>query len=141
MNDRLDEIEARANAATSGPWGVESSYGDGYPLFQICAVLRDRYGDNAITSNDRSTVEFIAAAREDVPWLVAEIRQLRSALISQASAAIVQVDQLKAQRQQVLDLCDEIYDVGWDIPGSPYQKGAARAATRVRAALGVTEDS
>lgn len=70
--DRLGEIRVRLDAATPGPWGVESSHGE---LWQIDGVLRDRYGDNAITSNDRATIEFIAAAPADVGWLLEHIEQ------------------------------------------------------------------
>ena len=74
----LDAIEARANAATSGPWEVEAA-----------AVVCDRYEDERpgvcgphdvdwpLLAED---AEFIAHARTDVPALVAEVRRLRAAL-------------------------------------------------------------
>lgn len=78
----LDAIEARANAATPGPWkrlpslsidyAVESevSKGCGVPDLMI-----DLSGDSA-----RADADFIAAARTDVPALVAEVRRLRVAI-------------------------------------------------------------
>lgn len=73
---RLDEIEARVNAATEGPWEVKT---DGaLSWVSPHGAYSDYYADNV----------FIAHAREDVPWLASELRaarareeQLRSALL------------------------------------------------------------
>jgi hypothetical protein len=70
-NEQLDEIEARANAATPGPWEVLNKWwviphGKSEWDGEICGnVYQD--GDS----------DFIAAARSDVPALVAEVRRLR----------------------------------------------------------------
>lgn len=69
----LDVIEARANAATPGPWGALSPRADG-------ASPVTRAGGAWIapfTAEDDA--EFIAHAREDVPALVDEVRRLRGA--------------------------------------------------------------
>ena len=65
---QLAEIEARANAATEGPWTIE------------------------VTNAD-----FFAAARADVPALVAEVRKLREALQFYADGAnyAAECDELK----------------------------------------------
>ena len=62
MNDRLSEIEARANAATPGPW-TEFDGGDCY-----------EYAD----------LDFIRASREDIPWLIEEVKRLRKGLTALA---------------------------------------------------------
>lgn len=67
----LDAIEARANAATPGPWRVGATYD---PEINVDVTNAD---GNLVGPKDE---DFIAAAREDVPALVAEVRRLRAAL-------------------------------------------------------------
>ncbi len=59
MTDKeLNDIEARANASTPGPW-ID-------------------WGDIGLaTDNTQANCEFIAAARTDVPALIAEVKRLR----------------------------------------------------------------
>ncbi len=72
----LDAIEARANAATEGPWvmvtqgGIESEHYRG-PGEDASSVAQTR------TQGDW---EFIAHARTDVPALVARVRELEAAV-------------------------------------------------------------
>lgn len=63
--NRLDEIEARANAATEGPWNVFMDRID-HPGRSLVAVAYDVGCDE--------DAEFIAHARTDVPALVAVAR-------------------------------------------------------------------
>ena len=63
---RLDEIEARTNAAPAGPW--ELLGGGEYVSGPDILVAPD---DGGVTSAD---AEFIAHARTDVPALVAALR-------------------------------------------------------------------
>ncbi|AYD83906.1 hypothetical protein SEA_GETALONG_46 [Gordonia phage Getalong] len=70
----LDAIEARANAATRGPWKMgKRSWPD---------VVMTPYGClwNPGTGriNDIEDGEFVAHAREDIPALIARIRQLEA---------------------------------------------------------------
>jgi hypothetical protein len=70
----LDAIEARANAATPGPWDF---YEEGSTMFVSCGVTQ--YGEALYLAGDienREDATFIAAARSDVPALVAEVRRL-----------------------------------------------------------------
>jgi hypothetical protein len=83
----LDAVEARANAATKGPWRVDEMDmyifgGDGHMVASNCPT-EDRWqvrGAGAEGSGQRpagsqdANAEFIAKAREDVPALVAELR-------------------------------------------------------------------
>ncbi|MFN9086729.1 MAG: hypothetical protein ACK5W7_04295 [Gemmatimonadaceae bacterium] len=73
-NDELTTLEALANAATPGPW-VE----DGFdcvraPDFRILYDNSCRDDDNGARN-----AAFIAAARDAVPALVAEVRRLKEA--------------------------------------------------------------
>ena len=68
--NRLDKIEARANAATEGPWeadwrftGWDISGNDDDGLTEL--IASDAYGEDA---------EFIAHARADVPDMAAALR-------------------------------------------------------------------
>jgi hypothetical protein len=67
----LDAIEARANAASPGPWTRTDSYD---PEINVDVCNAD---GNLVGPDDE---EFIASARTDVPALVAEVRALRKLL-------------------------------------------------------------
>jgi hypothetical protein len=97
-NDELDAIEARANAATEGPWEHRPvKERDGtlvltYPeiifLPNNTVVARTYAWGNREAPRSAAdkwqeaagTAEFIAAARTDVPALVAEVRRLQEAM-------------------------------------------------------------
>lgn len=80
--DRLDQIEARANAATEGPWEAYRP-NPAYRIYEICSTtpqgldetLAEVAGYNA--SDD---ADFIAHARTDVPWLIEQVRKRDAAL-------------------------------------------------------------
>jgi hypothetical protein len=65
----LDEIEARANAATPGPW-------------KYCAGSGAIEGVNTLIVRGAwpNSGPFIAHARTDVPALIARVRELEAAL-------------------------------------------------------------
>ncbi|MEU3020065.1 hypothetical protein ABZ635_22020 [Nocardiopsis sp. NPDC007018] len=76
----LDAIEARANEATEGPWSAEIHYhrATGEPvLFEVhpVAELEGNGDGGTVTAAD---AEFVAAARMDVPALVARVRELEA---------------------------------------------------------------
>ena len=81
---RLDEIKARAEAATLGPWhawdrgiGWEVHKGEECaPGGRSCDALNGEFRDTFT----REDAEFIAAAREDVPWLIERIGELNGAI-------------------------------------------------------------
>lgn len=77
ISDRLGQIEARADAATEGPWKIETHYGMSQSRrrqivvpgwMTPIAVLgqENPYGD--------PDAEFIAHSRTDVPALLAALR-------------------------------------------------------------------
>ena len=69
--DRLTEIKKREAAATPGPW--ESI---GVTGFDECAIwTKDSY---VIVYIDDVDFDFIINARDDIPWLIAEVGKLRA---------------------------------------------------------------
>jgi len=87
--EQLDAIEQRANA-TPGPWALHDALdGDGYPGHLWVVETPDGTpGENAVVVSvgDKAVGEFIAAARQDVPALLTEVRRLTAALaIEQAT--------------------------------------------------------
>ena len=82
IDQRLAEIEARANAATPGPW-YALDHSSGGVILQaspdeedyLSSIIED--GDFAAEAATVRTDDgaFIAAAREDVPWLIAQLRE------------------------------------------------------------------
>lgn len=93
----LDEIEARANAATPGPWDVSDGNEGDWPPRPLWMVTNEAF-HNPPADDDtpwiaaelhtgvRDDAEFVAAARTDVPRLLAEVRRLRAALASLPAA-------------------------------------------------------
>jgi len=87
---RLDEIREREEKATRGPWRQCGADGPKCQCCQIWSTRADipvalalRYTDEAYTGGEgctllkaQSNADFIAHAREDIPWLLAEIKRL-----------------------------------------------------------------
>ncbi|MCA0329548.1 MAG: hypothetical protein LCI03_06530 [Actinobacteria bacterium] len=81
--DELDAVLQRAEAAGPGPWwssweGRDHESGDSF----VGTGTQDSRGPDLYISADGvpapvEVLDFIAAARQDVPALVAEIRRLR----------------------------------------------------------------
>lgn len=90
----LDAIEARANAATEGPWEAMCFDSDHSKYEFSCSVITEDVGDSVCgfdalgrLGNERHAkddgwhdAQFIAAARTDVPALVARVRELEAAV-------------------------------------------------------------
>ena len=74
-NEELTAIEERANAATREPWIVGDMY---VPSACLSAVSVYGMGMEVAECQMVRDGEFIAAARVDVPALVAEVRTLRA---------------------------------------------------------------
>lgn len=85
----LTAIEARVEAATPGPWSVESDaneIGDasGFGIWTSAEIVfgtwyedNGLYGGAGLTLFDEATAKFVAAARTDIPLLLAEVHRLR----------------------------------------------------------------
>ena len=70
----LAAIESRANAATREPWIVDGTY---VPTASLSAVSVYGMGMEVAECQMDADGAFIAAARVDVPALIAEVRRLR----------------------------------------------------------------
>jgi hypothetical protein len=82
--ERLEAIRKRAEAATPGPWRA-TQRGFGYPMFEGGPVERmsDVHALNGelmpmgrTADESKANADFVAAAREDVPWLLSELERL-----------------------------------------------------------------
>jgi len=87
-DEELDAIEARSKAASPGPWrsfveGRDHLGGDDFIRVSDDSDEPDMYVIRAEAGATRpasvADQDFIAAARQDIPTLVAELRRLRSA--------------------------------------------------------------
>lgn len=90
-DEELDAIESRCTAASPGPWksfveGRDHIAGDDFIQIQGADDAPDLYVQYAsrtvmgLTPASTADQDFIAAARQDVPRLLEEVRRLRNAL-------------------------------------------------------------
>jgi hypothetical protein len=89
-DDELDAGERRAQAATPGPWvsyveGRDHDSGDSFILTAgpDLYISYDEWPEDQRQANEQrraNDMDFIAAARQDVPRLIAEVRRLRARL-------------------------------------------------------------
>lgn len=75
--DRLDEIRERCEAATPGPWFSHESHNwhkdPPKEYFIITRGMREVVASWVETSD----AQFIAHAREDIPWLLAMLDEMK----------------------------------------------------------------
>jgi hypothetical protein len=94
----LDQIEARANAATPGPWEEYPEYGAHFYAYLRGPYLRGvgtlNFGDGEDAEADR---EFVKHAREDVAAMADEIRRLRAELATARANGIRYAAELVTQ--------------------------------------------
>lgn len=93
--EELSRIEALANAATPGPWEVSDSEplnGCIWSVGPICGYDGDALGLRVGDPN----ADFVAAAREDVPKLIAEVRRQRAEL-ERTKAKVAELIALQAK--------------------------------------------
>ena len=119
----LDAIEARANAATEGPWAVwNPSHGPSH--LTIGGQVAWRSTDSATSYDDDETIphwadgNFMAHARTDVPALVAAVRDLRdevataNRVLDGTGAALSECRDdyraLRAERDRLQDALDRV---------------------------------
>lgn len=131
---RLAEILARANAATSGPWCTDSweiyqdtEYQPGFSEW-IGETARGAVG---LMDEDRANAAFMAAARSDVPDLVAEVLRLEAERHSTNEALSEAVEALDVARDRIAELETHAYGCdaeGCVIPHSSWCDLAQKAA-------------
>lgn len=98
----LAAIEARAAAATRGPWHADHEFGyvDAPVLMRgaiVCSLDSDLCDDT-----DGADAEFIAHAREDIPALLAHITALRAQHAADVAAAVA------GERERCAAVCRDI---------------------------------
>lgn len=93
-SERLEAIRKRAEAATPGPWKA-TDHADESGSAWIClsgerfTPLAQGYDGEFL---NRPDADFIAAAREDIPWLLGEVEQMRTALEIILKQSTVNID-------------------------------------------------
>ncbi len=78
---RLEEIKERVKKATKGPWESSENLGDHSvqgPDGPVAAVTY-AYAEGPI-SLDECDAEFIAHARDDIPWLLEHLKEAREVI-------------------------------------------------------------
>lgn len=75
-DERLEEIQARVDAATAGPW---MAFVEGRDHSSGSSFIRTAGEDIELTGASTGDLDFIAHARQDLPLLLATIRRLREA--------------------------------------------------------------
>lgn len=78
---RIDEIEARCEAARIGPWKVcDDNEDTEFAPFWVINEYDEEDGEwfAEVHVGDYPTAKFISAARDDVPWLISEVRRLEA---------------------------------------------------------------
>jgi hypothetical protein len=111
----LDTIETRANAATPGPWCTDS-----WEIYQgseyepgISTWIGETCRGMTSLEQDRADAAFVAAARTDVPALLAEVRRLRARVAELEGPAV-------EARAALAALCYDLEDPGSNALGALY---------------------
>lgn len=133
---RIAEIKARAEAATPGPWRIE----DNFQLENgcLCLCCHEYAGKNVTTDGPdlhEQDATFIAHARADIDWLVAEVERLQfdydSAFMTGLQMGSMELSDLQSKAMEVNDyiarlearlreaLKNEIYSPFVDYEGLP----------------------
>jgi hypothetical protein len=76
-DDELDRLDGLARAATPGPWKASI---EGRDHFSGSHVILTGGEDIEMTGASLADHDFVAAARQAVPALIAEVRALRARL-------------------------------------------------------------
>ena len=73
----IDAIKKREAAATPGPWTLDEPYEVDDKGTQVTFINGPEWWYDGGLIESQSDADFIAAAREDVPRLIAEVERLR----------------------------------------------------------------
>lgn len=100
--NRIDEIKARCEAATPGPWETEGAKLNRAVIGGKVELL-NWVGDSLFYSKD--DFAFIAAAREDIPFLLAMVDTLQAGqkmMESDQASAEMNLERLTAERDAAM---------------------------------------
>lgn len=127
-DEELNEIEARAAAATPGPWHVDGRHeherGGGIDFIESEAGRQIVCGDSGAYPPVLTDADFIAAARTDVPRLVAALRAEREP---------VDWPKLEAEHAPVIALIRALPEIGTDAEQERRRVLIARRAEMITA--------
>lgn len=115
---RLERIQARANEATVGPWHWDESYGDGADTGLALtnneqAEIVGAYNHHCCSFRDDPQVEdhdaeFIANARDDVPYLLAKLAAIRALADAHGKIGFrVTANDIRATLDAEVNACNE----------------------------------
>lgn len=78
----LQEIELRIDQSQNGPWKayIEGRDHDSGSSFIMTGSLKERGEDIQLIGATNADIDFIAHAKQDIPRLIKEIKELRSQL-------------------------------------------------------------
>ena len=143
----LEQIEARANAATPGPWDYDGMHNEihAYVAKEAWLIICDEYvvGDGPTLDefghHENANFRFIAHARADIPRLIAEVRALRTqvAIGRLAQEYVVAVN--AEYEVETLGLDQEAFEAEWDRRWDVADAAYARLQEKVDAALAALE--
>lgn len=113
--ERVREIEERAGRATEGPWldGAESEECVLRPIPAVDGdwVMSGNYdGEVIVSPADKA---FILASREDVPWLVERLREMRQVVAGAAGTLELLANAYNEQMDRCYD--DPPQDMGDEV--------------------------
>lgn len=146
--ERLDRLAALAEAATAGPWrqGLYGFDGTIDMVFSDAGCVSSSVpprGRTTWASGGYENAQFIAAAREAVPWLVGEVQRLAKAEQEAADVTVSAIrlmnsagaegDRLRAALDQVPPANPE-----WS---ENYRMGYEKARSRFRALIKTDADA
>lgn len=97
VTERLDAIEARAAAATEGPWQMDGPWTLGYTVITSAgAGLIDADDAGSVPCLIEEDAEFIAHARADVPDLVAALRAVHKPQIVESPTWLSEIGDVRS---------------------------------------------
>ncbi len=119
MRPDIDEIKARCEAATPGPWEAIVGWATG-GINRISSpdndmvVSASRFGHNSLDISDYDR-DFISNAREDIPALLAYIEELEAKIaeFTTLSSGFQKPPRLCAECGAQLHICAENTGDGW----------------------------
>lgn len=121
--EELSAIEARANAATSQPWIPDLGR----------AEVSNGVGSLTAECNEWHDAEFIAACRQDVPKLLAEVRRLNLRVYEHDGVIeCMRADEAEAEVTRLQHICE---DALWLAADGDVQEAKSRLRTAFVPAL------
>ena len=147
--ERLAEIEAREKAATPGPWvawaPASNPTNNWSGKAEIAGLPRLYVGVGSF--ENLAVVTFIAAARDDVAWLLALVRRQEAESLQIAregrdvitDALLIELESLRAWKAEAIIILAEYGTIASDSPGSPGSSSVMNLKAELktlRAALG-----